>query len=37
MERERKMSVQKQEAIMAKQEIATPGATPRRTPVKIGL
>lgn len=42
MEREKQLSVRKQEAIMAKQEIVTPGssagvATPRRTPGRIGL
>ncbi|KAG5684933.1 hypothetical protein PVAND_014141 [Polypedilum vanderplanki] len=38
IEREKQLNAQKQEAIMAKQEIVTPGtSTPRRTPARIGL
>jgi pre-mRNA-splicing factor ATP-dependent RNA helicase DHX38/PRP16 len=39
MEREKQISAQKQEALLAKQEIVTPGGlkTPRRTPARIGL
>lgn len=42
IERDKQLSAQKQEAIMAKQEIVTPGSsagasTPRRTPARIGL
>lgn len=39
MEREKMMEVEKQEALLLKQEIVTPGSTPtpRRTPGRIGL
>lgn len=40
IEREKQKTAEKQEAIMAKQEIVTPGgssSTPRRTPARIGL
>ena len=39
IERDKQMEAQKQEAILLKQEIVTPGAsaTPRRTPGRIGL
>lgn len=39
IERDKQMEVEKQEAILLKQEIVTPGAapTPRRTPARIGL
>lgn len=39
IEQSKLMEAEKQEAILAKQEIVTPGstATPRRTPGRIGL
>ncbi|KAL7027917.1 hypothetical protein ACKWTF_005655 [Chironomus riparius] len=40
IEREKQANAEKQEAILAKQEIVTPGSTektPRRTPARIGL
>jgi pre-mRNA-splicing factor ATP-dependent RNA helicase DHX38/PRP16 len=37
IENDKKMEAQKQEAMQAKQEIFTPGTTPRRTPARIGL
>lgn len=37
MEEEKKAEARRQEAMVPKQEIATPGTTPRRTPARIGL
>lgn len=37
MEEDKLDAAQKQEALQLKQEILTPGATPRRTPSRIGL
>ncbi|XP_055537678.1 pre-mRNA-splicing factor ATP-dependent RNA helicase PRP16 [Wyeomyia smithii] len=37
MEKQKQEEVQKQQQAMVKREIVTPGATPRRTPSRIGL
>lgn len=37
IEDDKMQAAQRQEAMMPKQEILTPGATPRRTPARIGL
>lgn len=37
MEEDKRHAEQREEALMPKQEILTPGATPRRTPSRIGL
>ncbi|XP_055708984.1 pre-mRNA-splicing factor ATP-dependent RNA helicase PRP16-like [Phlebotomus papatasi] len=37
MEEQKLQAAQREEAMMPKQEILTPGATPRRTPARIGL
>ena len=37
MEEDKLHAAQREEAMMPKQEILTPGATPRRTPARIGL
>lgn len=37
MEQQKLQEVERQQQQMVKQEIITPGATPRRTPSRIGL